>query len=170
MKKILCVAITLLMLAALLAGCGDATTEKKKKPATDPLDPNVAADTMIEVSEGAEMPAPPAKKNDIFFMEPVKAVPLDITLEDPSNSLIQFTYDELGRVSGCTYKADDHDIKLTYEYYENKCRITGFTDGERSAGKTVTLETEYSEDVGFAIFEFYYFKGFTFTVTEEPIS
>ena len=144
MRRISFFVICFCLLAILLTGCNSA----------DPKD-SITDIQSIETNQ---------EENDntgIVYKTPIVAVKIDLTLSDPSNDQIQFSYDENNRISWCQYQVDGHFIKLSYSYSGNNVQIYAFSDEYVAADETFTVSA-YDANAGFTSQDGYYFCGCVF--------
>ena len=144
MRRINFFVICICLLAILLTGCNSA----------DPKD-GITDIQSIETNQ---------EENDntgIVYKTPTDAVKIDLTLSDPSNDQIQFSYDENNRISRCQYQVDGHSIKLSYSYSGNNVQIYAFSDDYVAADESFTVST-YDANAGFTSQNGYYFCGCVF--------
>lgn len=143
MKKLLILFLALLLAAALLVGCGETEretvgTETHSDEATE--DPTVVYELPADVSE------------------------LDLSAEDPTNEVMRFTYDDDGRVSGCMYEVEGHQIAIVYTYNDDAdtVQLTAFSDDLVAALEEYDLPGAYDASLGFSVHNGYYFRGYGF--------
>lgn len=145
MKKVLVLTVLLAVFIAAMTGCFmEKTTEHKstEKPLFD-VD-QVTFDT-----------------EEIAYKEPVEAISIDLSSADPSNSQIQFSYDESNRIKQCNYSVDGHSINVVYTYSGNEAHIYAFSDDYLAAEEVFTVNS-YDSTAGFTSNEGYYFCGCVF--------
>lgn len=98
---------------------------------------------------------------DIVYKTPVDVVKIDLTVSDPSNDQIQFSYDENNRITRCQYQVDGHSVKLSYSYSGNNVQIYAFSDDYVAADELFTVNS-YDTNAGFTSHNGYYFCGCVF--------
>lgn len=144
MKKLLLFALCLLLTVPLLAGCGKADASKTS-------DASAASDSTAE-------------DPDIVYKKPADVAGIDQTAEDPSNEVLTFSYDKEGRVTGCSYALDGHQIAIIYTYNdeENTVQLTAFSDDIVAALEEYDLPGAFDAARGFTEYKGYYFRGYDF--------
>ena len=144
MKKLLLFALCLLLAVSLLAGCGKTDTSKTSNA-------SAASDDTTE-------------DPSIVYEKPVDVAGIDRTAEDPSNEVLTFNYDKEGRVTGCNYVLDGHQIAIVYTYNddENTVQLTAFSDDIVAALEEYDLPGAFDATLGFTEYEGYYFRGYDF--------
>ena len=142
MKKLLLFALCLLLTVPLLAGCGKADASKTSNAPA-------ASDSTAE-------------DPDIVYKKPADVAEIDQTAEDPSNEVLTFSYDKEGRVTGCNYALDGHQIAIVYTYNdeENTVQLTAFSDDLVAALEEYDLPGAFDAALGFTEYDGYYFRGY----------
>lgn len=153
MKKILSIIICIVIVSIGVCGC---TSSKNEDGQKDIKESSVSdADTNVKDSE-----KPTVTTVDLSsYVKPADAVSIDLAKAAPSTADMSFTYDELGRVSVCTYKIGTQTVKAVYSYEENSAQIYAFIGDVVIADDLISL-SDFDKDLGFTVINGYYFKGY----------
>lgn len=133
MKKLFCMVIVLVMVLSIV-GCS-------KEKTTEPVS---------------------SKTDSISYKNPAELFELELNKDDISNEDIKFKYDELGRITGCSYQYDGNDIYVNYDYSDSEVQIYAFSNDVVADDQKIALTSEYNPDIGFVEHNGYYFKGYSF--------
>ena len=90
---------------------------------------------------------------------------IDRKAEDPSNDDIKFYYDDEGRVAQCEYKKDDVSFYVGYTYRDGTVDVNTYASDAKGNPFVLDSRTykvgDFNKSAGFAIYDGYYFKGYT---------
>lgn len=155
MKRITIAVVILCFVLVSLTGCSNWNWLANSRPDTNENDTNNNTEQQEEDKQEVLDSA------GIIFQVPNKAVSIDMSAEDPSNSEIQFVYDENNRVIQCSYNIDDNEIRVVYSYTGNEVQIYAFSGDVLAADEMFTI-AGYDSAYGFTVHQGYYFRGCKF--------
>ena len=180
MKKIIAIILCIVLAALSLTACsidigkkdGETTTKKSSSNSSDNSrsDNNGNSESGRSNSDGDDVTEVPTNAAGFVdseyasevFTTPAQAGSTVNAVADPSGEGMRFVFDESGRIAKCYYMAGGQEVYLNYVYAEGWVEIYGFIGETLVCDEVITLYGEYNPDVGFALVNGYYVKGYVF--------